>query len=201
MLAESKVLKTHKNNKKLFNISIRNSTHNYISLALSVTYFVPPALLVCAGQSKCDISFWNSYSPNVAAKTLALLWPFHFHPASFPAFTNPAPLHPAFRNEILTRISLYANYANIWSRAYLKIHFYILFVMLMHNAQQFHTLCTDGVATVWDSRKLMAISQFALDSKYFVNYHRVLFKCITAALWSALGRCGLACRAMYKPTI
>lgn len=110
-------------------------------------------------------------------------------------------VHPAFRNEILTRISLYANYANIWSRAYLKIHFYILFVMLMHNAQQFHTLCTDGVATVWDSRKLMAISQFALDSKYFVNYHRVLFKCITAALWSALGRCGLACRAMYKPTI
>lgn len=92
MLVESKVLKTHKNNKKLFNISIRNSTHNYISLALSVTYFVPPALLVCAGQSKCDISFWNSYSPNVAAKTLALLWPFHFHPASFPAFTNPAPL-------------------------------------------------------------------------------------------------------------
>lgn len=91
-------------------------------------------------------------------------------------------LHSASRNEILTRISLSANYANICSRAYLKIHFYILFVMLMHNAQQFHTLCTAGVAMVWGSRKLMAISQFASDLKYFVNYHRMLFKFITAAL-------------------
>lgn len=57
----------------------------------------------------------------------------------------------------------------------------------MHNAQQFHTFRTvawheGGKGGGKGSPKLMAISQFALDLKYFGNYHRMLFKFITAAL-------------------
>lgn len=62
--------------------------------------------------------------------------------------------------------------------------------MLMHNAQQFHTFWTDawhettGKGGAAGPPKLMAISQFVLDLKYFGNYHSMLFKFITAALWS-----------------
>lgn len=87
-----------------------------------------------------------------AAAMLALLLAIPFQslapsPAcSLPSLVCPPPfVQAASPNEILTLISLSANYANILQRGlYENTFLYILFVMLMHNAQQFHTFRTEA---------------------------------------------------------